>query len=553
MFFSFSVKLVAENRADKSYPVKLCYTNSMQFKPVILVVLDGFGINTLPGESPLQKAKKPTFDEFTAWYPFTTLQASGIAAGLPWGEEGNSEVGHLTMGSGRVLYHHLPRIIVSIQDGTFFENTAFRDACANIRTTKGTFHIMGLFSSGSVHAYADHLYALLELVKREEIPDVALHLFGDGRDAPAQEMKKFIPQLEERMRAGNRGVYIASLIGRHFSMDREERWNFTEEAYDCLTGKKGAHFENPRKYIDDSYAAGVTDEFFAPAWLADEKGNPRGRIKEGDSVIFFNFREDSVRQLAHAFLDEDFSKFERAKIPNLFFVTMTEYEKGLAAHVAFPPLDIEWPLARVVSYANKKQLHVAETEKYAHVTYFFNGGKEQPFSGEDRKLVPSARVPFDQKPEMSAREITEATLSEMEKYDLVLINFANPDMVGHTGNFEAVVKAIEVIDECLAKIKEGVTKLGGVLVVTADHGNAEEKRYRLTGEKRTKHSSNPIPFFLIAQQFKRPHARTPQEIEENFTRIEGVLADVAPTVLDLMGLSVPAEMTGINLLPRLLV
>jgi len=524
----------------------------MQFKTVVLVVLDGFGINTLPGESPLQKAKKPVLDEFARSYPFTTLQASGIAAGLPWGEEGNSEVGHLTMGSGRVLYHHLPRIIVAIQDGTFFENSAFRDACANVRSTNGTLHVMGLYSSGSVHAYADHLYALLDLVKREDVREVALHLFGDGRDAPTQEMKKFLPQLEERMRLGNRGVYIASLMGRHFSMDREERWELTREAYDCLIGKKGASFENAKKYVDDSYAAGVTDEFFAPAWLS-ENGTPKGRIKQGDSVIFFNFREDSVRQLAHAFLDENLEKFEREKIPNLFFVTMTEYEQALAAHVAFPPLDVEWPLARVVSYAQKKQFHIAETEKYAHVTYFFNGGKEQPFAGEERKLIPSLRVPFDQRPEMSAHEITEAVLLEIEKYDFVLINFANADMVGHTGSFEATVKAIETLDGCLGKIQQKVFELKGVLVVTADHGNAEEKRYRLTGEKRTKHSSNPIPFFLVAEDFKRANPRTQKEIDDAFSQIEGVLSDVAPTVLDLMGLSVPAEMTGINLLPRLLV
>jgi 2,3-bisphosphoglycerate-independent phosphoglycerate mutase len=525
----------------------------MQFKPVVLVVLDGFGINTLPGESPLQTAKKPNIDEFTTHYPFTTLQASGIAAGLPWGQEGNSEVGHLTMGAGRVLYHHLPRIIVSIQDGTFFENSAFKDAVANVKSTNGTLHIMGLFSSGSVHAYADHLYALLELVKRENLPDVALHLFGDGRDAHAQELKKFMPQLEERMRVGNRGVYIASLMGRHFSMDREERWKLTQQAYDCLIGRVGEKFDNTKKYIEDSYAKGVTDEFLVPAWLTNEAGNPKGRIKDGDSVIFSNFREDSVRQLAHAFLDESFDKFDRQKISNMFFVTMTEYEKGLPAHVAYPPMDVEWPLARVISYAGKHQLHIAETEKYAHVTYFFNGGKEQPFDGEERKLIPSARVAFDQKPEMAAHEITEAVVQEAEKYDFVLINFANADMVGHTGNFEAVVKAIEVLDESLGKIKDKVLELGGVMVITADHGNAEEKRYRLTGEKRTKHSSNPIPFFLIAEQFKRPNPRDKKAIEDTFSQIEGVLADVAPTVLDLMGLSVPAEMTGINLLPRLLV
>ena len=525
----------------------------MQFKPVVLAILDGFGVNTLPGESPLETAKKPTIDDFNANYPLTTLQASGLAVGLPWGEEGNSEVGHLTIGSGRVLYHHLPRIIVSIQDGTFFENPAFVDAAAHVRASGGTFHIIGLFSSGSVHAYADHMYAMLRFAKREGLEHVALHLFGDGRDSPASELKTFLPQLEERMRTECPTAFIASIIGRHFSMDREERWDLIEQAYNCLIGKNGASFEYLKKYIEDSYAAGVTDEFFVPAWKVNEKGEAVGRIHEGDAVVFTNFREDSERQLVHAFLNEEFDKFDRAKIPNMFFVTMTEYEKGLPAHVAYPPLNIEWSLARLISYANKKQFHIAETEKYAHVTYFFNGGKEQPFTGEERKLIPSARVPFDQKPDMSAREITDALIEALPQYDFILVNFANADMVGHTGNFEATAKAIEVLDECLGRIRDKILQLGGVLVITADHGNSEEKRYRLTGEKRTKHSSNPVPFYLVASQFRHKTPRTAQEIQERLGQIEGVLSDVAPTILDLMGLSVPSEMTGINLLPRLLV
>ncbi len=525
----------------------------MNLKPIVLTVLDGFGINTLPGESPLQVAKKPTFDDIHQFYPFTTLQASGLAVGIPWGEEGNSEVGHLTIGSGRVLYHHLPRIIVSIQDGTFFENPAFLDALAHARSNKGTFHIVGLCSSGSVHAYIDHLYALLNFARRENAEKVAIHIFGDGRDAAARELKTFLPQLEERMRTECPNAFIASIMGRHFTMDREERWELTQQAYDCFIGKKGAAFEFPKKYIDDQYAAGITDEFFIPAWRVNEKGEPQGRIHEGDAVVFMNFREDSERQMAHAFVDHDFTKFDRAFIQNLFFVTMTEYENGLPAHVAFPPLNIDWPLARVVSYAGRKQFHIAETEKYAHVTYFFNGGKEQPFPAEDRKLLPSARVPFDQKPEMSACEITDAVLEVLPQYDFVLINFANADMVGHTGNFNATIKAIETLDECLGKIKAKVDELGGALVITADHGNAEEKRYRLTGEPRTKHSANPVPFYLVANQFRRKEARSQQEIDARLNQIEGVLSDVAPTVLDLMSLSVPAEMTGVNLLPRLLV
>ncbi len=525
----------------------------MQFKPVVLAILDGFGVNTLPGESPLESAKKPTIDDLQANYPFTTLQASGLAVGLPWGEEGNSEVGHLTIGSGRILYHHLPRIIVSIQDGTFFENAAFVEAAAHVHEHKSTFHIIGLFSSGSVHAYADHLYAMLHFANREGLEKVAVHLVADGRDSPATELKTFLPQLEERIRVECPNAKIASIIGRHFAMDREAKWDLTAEAYNCLVGKSGASFDFAKKYITDSYAAGVTDEFLVPAWKVDEKGEPEGRIRENDAVVFINFREDSERQLVHAFLDEEFGSFERAKIPNLFFVTMTEYEKGLPARVAFPPLEVEWPLVRLISYAHKKQFHVAETEKYAHVTYFFNGGSEAPFEGEERRLVPSVHVAFDQKPEMSASEITDALLEAMAQYDFLLVNFANADMVGHTGNFDATKKAIEVLDECLGKVRDKVLELGGVLIVTADHGNAEEKRYRITGEPRTKHSSNPVPLYLVASQFKRKTPRTPEEIHARLGKIEGVLSDVAPTILDLMGLSVPAEMTGINLLPRLLV
>ena len=525
----------------------------MQLKPVILIVIDGFGVNTLPGESPMQMAKKPTLDEFNKFYPFTTLQASGLAVGLPWGEEGNSEVGHLTMGAGRVLYHHLPRIIVSIQDGTFFENQAFIDAVAQVKASKGTLHLMGLASSGSVHSYIEHMWALLDFAKRESVETVALHIVGDGRDSPAMELKTFLPQIEERLLSQYPNAHIASLIGRHYAMDREEQWQLTEAAYNCLVGKSGGSFESPRKYLETSYAAGVTDEFLKPAWRVNEKSEAQLRLKDNDALIFYNFREDSERQLAHAIADDEFSKFDRARVSNLFYVTMTEYEKGLRAHTAFPPMDIEWPLARVISYAGKAQFHIAETEKYAHVTYFFNCGKEKPFPKEDRKLITSYKVPFDQKPEMSAVEITEEILKVIDSYDFIMVNFANADMVGHTGKFEPTVKAIEVIDGCLAKIKEKVLALGGALVITADHGNAEEKRYRLTGEPRTKHSANPVPMYLVANQFRRKEPRSDAEVAEKFSQIEGVLSDVAPTILDLMGLSVPAEMTGINLLPRLLV
>ena len=533
---------------------KFKYTTPM--KPVVLVILDGFGIPSsfeVYGESPFEKAKKPTIKEIERLFPFAALQASGVAVGLPPKEPGNSEVGHLTLGAGRTIFHHLPRIIVSINDGSFFENRAFLDAASHVKKTGGSLHIMGLFSSGSVHAYLDHLYSLMRFTNREKIPAM-LHLWSDGRDAPPRELAELLPVLEAKMREENySGITIASLMGRFYAMDRDGSWERIEQAYHCLTGREGESFTNPLTYAQESYNRDVEDEFLKPAWRVDNEGKPVGRIKNGDAVIIFNFGEDSFREIAHAFLDKTFNKFLREKLENLFFVTMTEYEKNLGAEIAFPPLDVNWPLSRVLSEAGKKQVHIAETEKYAHVTYFFNGGREAPFPKEDRVLIPSSQSRhFDQNPEMASREITEKVLEFLPRYDFLLVNFANADMVGHTGNFEATIKAIEILDLCLSKIMNRVLEEGGALVVTGDHGNAEEKYYRLTGRKRTKHTTNVVPFYLIANRFKRTRPRNDSEIIALYQKVEGVLADVAPTVLDLMELDIPAEMTGVLLLPQLL-
>lgn len=528
-------------------------TNSAQlkipYKPVVLVVLDGFGVGIRIPESTWASAQRPTFEELERNYPFFMLQASGIAVGLPWGQEGNSEVGHLTMGAGKIIYHHLPRIIVAIQDGSFFKNDAFAAAFAKAKEKGSGLHLMGLFSSGTVHAYIDHLYALLELAKQNSMERVWIHAFTDGKDAPLQEAAKGLKILEERLVREYPFAAIASVVGRRFAMDRDGHWDRIETAYRMFAEGKGNAFLHAAIHVERCYENGQTDESIAPGFLGDEHGNAKGRIHDDDAVIFYNFREDSARELTQAFVNERFDGFARPYLRNLLFVTMTEYEKGLPALVAFPPIDVAWPLARVISEAGLRQLHVAETEKYAHVTYFFNGGREQPFPGEERMLIASPRtVHVDDAPEMSAAQITDTVIHALGTYDFILVNFANADMVGHTGNFDATVQAIESLDLSIGKIVSRALEAGGAVVITADHGNAEEKRYGITGEKRTKHSTNPVPCYLVARELKQNRARSAQEIIERYQSVDGVLTDVAPTVVALAGLTPPAEMTGKNLL-----
>lgn len=534
--------------AKQEYPLL-----KTSYKPVVLIVLDGFGVNPSLSEGTWRYAKRPTLEEVEKFYPFTTLQASGISVGLMFGEPGNSEVGHLTMGSGRVVYHHLPRIIVSIQDGSFFKNNAFVKAVSHVRGHQGTLHIAGLFSSGSVHAFSDHWYALLNLVKEKggDIP-VALHVITDGRDAPPKEGSHVVELLYKKVQNDYPFAAIVSVIGRRFAMDRDEHWDRIEETYKLLVDGWGHSFDDPVIYMGKQYEEGKTDEFIEPAFLKDADNRPMGRIREGDAVIFINYREDSSRELTEAFVMNGFDRFGRNKLEDLFFVTMTEYDKRFPVAVAFPPLEISYPLARVISDAGKKQFHVAETEKYAHVTYFFNGGVEQPFSGEQRKLVPSLKnIRFDEKPEMSAGGITEAVLDAVGSYDFVLANFANGDMVGHTGNFQATVQAIEVVDFSLGMIIPKVLEKGGAVIVTADHGNAEEKIFPVSGERRTNHTANPVPFYLIASELKRNAPRSVLEIRQKYEHTEGVITDVAPTILELMGLPAPREMGGLSLISRL--
>lgn len=518
------------------------------YKPVVLIVLDGFGVASAAAvHSPWQYARHPTFDKIERFWPFATLQASGVAVGLPWGEEGNSEVGHLTMGSGRIIYNHLPRIISAIQEGSFFQNEALLKAIKQVKEKNSALHLMGLFSSGSVHAYAEHVYALLELAKRNEVQKVYLHPFTDGRDAAIQEAANFIREFSEELKSQYPTAKIASLIGRHFAMDRQDNWDRIETVYRLLTEGKGNIFKDPAAYIEEQYKKGIIDEVIEPAYNPETE-----RIKNGDAVVFWNFREDSVRELTQAFIDKKFDKFPREYLTDLVFVTMTEYDKRFSIPAAFPPLDIKWPLTAIISQAGFKQLHLAETEKYAHVTYFFNGGQEKPFDNEERMLIPSPSADFEETPEMSADKVTHAILDNFAKYDFILANFANADMVGHTGNFQACVKVIEVLDYSVGKLIPPIIESGGIIIITADHGNIEEKLYKFTGEKRTKHSANPVPFYLISKDLMRQAPASDEDVKSSYQKVGGTLSDIAPTILELFNLPKSEEMTGRSLLDKLL-
>jgi 2,3-bisphosphoglycerate-independent phosphoglycerate mutase len=522
-------------------------------KPLLLIILDGFGISLEKEGNPVSHAKTPNFEELDNFFPLTALQASGVAVGLPWGEPGNSEVGHLTIGAGRIIYHHLPRIISSIRDGSFFKNSAFLKAAEHVRKNNSRLHIAGLISSGSVHSYIDHLYALLDFTKDEKVENVLIHIFSDGKDSPPTSEAEFLEKLEKRMISDWPQARFASVMGRFFAMDRDNKWDRTQIAYELLTKGKGEKITSVPNYIRYSYEKGITDEFIEPAMI--QLSTPDRRpptVQDGDALIFINFREDSMRQISHAFADERFGHFERQLPRNFLLVTMTQYEKSLNALYAYPALESEWPLARVISEKNLRQLHIAETQKYAHVTYFLNLGREKPFPNEDWILVPSQDVSrTEERPEMRAPEITQKILENMRSYDVIIANFANADMIGHSGDFEAAVRAVEILDESIGKLTKAVVESGAVMIITADHGNIELKRNLLTGEKLTKHSLNPVPFYLVGSSFRRKSARSRAEISALKKNVNGILTDVAPTLLELLEIKKPEEMTGKSLLDTL--
>lgn len=522
--------------------------NNIVYRPFVLVVLDGWGMSNVTQGNPLREAKLPTIEKLNRFYPMTTLQASGISVGLPWGVVGNSEVGHMTIGAGRVIYQNLPRIALSIQDGSFYRNPVLLSAMQNAKEHGGRLHIMGLLSSGSVHSNKDHLDAILKSASDEGLTDVFVHIFTDGRDSSPTDGTTQVRELEKRMRLLGTGR-IASVIGRNWAMDRNNNWDRVEKAYRMMTEGTGEKITDVSLYLEQSYAKGVTDEY-VEAGIVCENDTPIGLIQEKDSIVFFNYREDRAREITKAFALPGFQNFERPKYLDVHFVTMTEYERDLpVTGIMFPPEKVSNCLGEILSNAGKKQLRMAETEKYAHVTYFFNGGKERAFPDEDRVLIPSPIVSkFDEVPEMSSGEITETLTHSIGegKYDFILVNYASPDMVAHTGNEQATIEAVESIDRCLALLIPAILKAGGALMITADHGNAEELKNASTGEADTEHSINPVPLWYITPDNHREKDAALMMREQN--EVRGLLSDVAPTILDIMGITKPPEMNGSSLL-----
>jgi 2,3-bisphosphoglycerate-independent phosphoglycerate mutase len=515
--------------------------------PVVLVVLDGWGLGEKNRSNAIAVADLPTFRKLDEFYPHVALQASGISVGLPWGEPGNSEVGHMTMGAGKVIYQNMPRITMAIQDGEFFKNPVFLGAVNHAKSEGKALHIMGLVSKGSVHSSLDHLYALLELMKNQEMEKVYLHAFTDGRDSATNSGIEVLKEIKNKMEKIGVGK-IATVSGRYFAMDRNNNWDRIEKAYNTIVRGAGNKAEDPELYLKSSYAKEIYDEYIEPATIM-ENGKPIATIEDGDSVIFFNYREDRARQISEAFVVPGFSKFPVEKFQKLYFATMTQYEEDLPVEIAFPLVKVDNCLGKVLSENKFNQLRIAETEKFAHVTYFFNVGNEETFPNEDRVIVPSKNVSsFDKCPEMSAEDITDKVLFNLEKkkYNFILINFANADIVGHTGNEAATIKAAETIDECMKRLIPAVLSAGGCLLITADHGNAEEMINTRTGEKDTEHSSNPVPLWYITNDNHSENSTKGQPM-----KVSGLLSDIAPTILDILKIKKPEDMTGESLLPIL--
>ncbi len=514
----------------------------MSKKPVVLMVLDGYGLSDKTEGNAIALANTPVMDKLMKECPFVQGAASGLAVGLPDGQMGNSEVGHMNIGAGRIIYQDLTRITKAINDGDFFKNEVLLQAMDNCKKNDSALHLWGLLSDGGVHSHIEHLYGLLEMAKKNGLQNVYVHAFLDGRDTPPASGKSYIEQLQNKMDEIGVGK-IASLSGRYYAMDRDNNWDRVEKAYDALTAGEGVQAENAVKAMEDSYAKDVTDEFVLPTVIT-ENGAPVATVKANDSVIFFNFRPDRAREMTRAFCDDKFTGFERKTgfLP-LTFVCFKDYDETIPNKlVAFQKEDIKNTFGEYIAKCGKKQLRLAETEKYAHVTFFFNGGVEEPNVDEARLLVNSPKdvATYDLKPEMSAPEVgmdlVEAIKSD--KYDVIVINFANPDMVGHTGVIPAAVKAVERVDSLVGDAVNAVKEVGGVLFICADHGNAEKMIDYETGKPHTAHTTNPVPFILV-------NADASMKLREG-----GCLADIAPTLLELMGLEQPAEMTGKSLIVK---
>lgn len=509
----------------------------MKDKLTMLMILDGFGENNNKDGNAVELANTPNIDKLMKTCPTTDVYTSGLNVGLPDGQMGNSEVGHTNIGAGRIVYQELTRITKSIEDGDFFSIPEFVRAIENCKKNHSKLHLLGLLSDGGVHSHMRHLFALLELAKRKDFEDVYVHCFMDGRDTPPASGESYITKLEEKMKEKGVGK-IASISGRFYSMDRDKRWNRIQKSYDALVNGEGEKATSAISAIEESYQKEIFDEFIEPTIICNGD-TPIATISENDSVIFFNFRPDRAREITRTLVDTDFKEFETKEL-NLYYVCFTQYDATMPnVQVAFKPTVLKNTFGEYVSNHGLKQLRIAETEKYAHVTFFFNGGEEKQYPNEDRILVPSPKVEtYDMQPEMSALEVTEKIVEAIhsKEYDTIILNYANPDMVGHTGNLEAAIKAIETIDGCVKRVVDAVEEQDGVLLITADHGNAEQMIDYKTGEPHTAHTTNPVPLILVGMN--------------NVKLKQGKLADLAPTMLDIMGLEKPEEMTGESLLIR---
>ena len=521
---------------------------------ICLVVLDGWGIGKENFSNAIYRAGSPNIDEIKKYYPMTTLQASGAAVGLPYNEAGNSEVGHLTIGSGQILYQYSVRISQSIRNGSFFQNPALLEAFNCAKQNNSALHLIGLFSDNIVHSSYEHLIALVDFANKLKIEKVNLHLFADGRDSLPTKGKDLMKQLKKDLQMRGQGK-IASLAGRFYGMDRDKNWLRTKKAYDILVFGKGKIINDEIAYFEESYKEGITDEFIVPALITNQGGPSSANIiQEKDAVIFFNFREERMRQLAEVFCNPDFKEFPVKKFEELKIVTFTQYRKDFPFSVAFPPQTISTCLAKILSENGKRQLHLAETEKYAHITYFFNGLKEEPYPGEYWVIIPSIKtLHLENYPQLRAPEITARLFQAFEEniYDFILVNYANPDLIGHTGNLDAGIECAKIIDSEIQKIILEARKFDYTLIITSDHGNLERMMNPLTGQVETEHDINLVPFYLIDHRWRRINTRAEKEIKEIEKIAGGMLADVAPTILEIFGIMPPKEITGQSLLPLL--
>lgn len=511
-----------------------------KFKTICLIIMDGWGLSSHSYGNAIKMARTPNFDSYYKIYDNLKLRASGEAVGLPEGQMGNSEVGHLNIGAGRIVFQEFTRINKEIKEGTFFKNKVLNTALKNTNKNNSSLHLMGLVSDGGVHSHINHLKALIELAKNMDVKNLFIHAFLDGRDVPPRSAIPYLDDVDNYLKEKKVGE-IASVSGRYYSMDRDNRWERIKKSYDKMVYRNGKKFKSASDVVRSSYKDNVDDEFVIPS-LVECKNEDMARIKSGDSIIFFNFRPDRARQLTRSFISKKFDKFNRGSIPpEVHFVCMTQYDKEYDVPIAFPPVKLDNTLGEVLSKNGLRQLRIAETEKYAHVTFFFNGGIEKPFKGEDRILIPSPKVAtYDLKPEMSAFEVTDSVVKEigLKKYDVIILNYANSDMVGHTGKMDAAIKAVEAVDICIGRVVEELNKVRGLALITADHGNAEEMIGPEGRNTITAHSKSPVPFIICSSGIKLKSGS------------DYKLSDISPTILELMEINKPVEMTGESLIAK---